>query len=57
MVYCYVESKRKKGDSKDEGEGPQADPVSDEEGVVNDIDEYFESGRDTRQNEDGVRNE
>ena len=55
-VFCVVESKRKRGDTNDEKDVPQTDPVSDDEGVVNDIDEYFEAGRDTRQTEQEVSN-
>lgn len=48
----FPESKRKRGDPKEDkemGEQHPLDPPSDDEGVVNDIDEHFEVGRDTRQ--------
>lgn len=55
-MLCVTESKRKRGDPNDKKEDSQTDqpPVSDDEGVVNDIDEYFEAGRDTRSKEQEV---
>ena len=46
-----IDSKRKQGDPLDDKETAEEHPMSEDDELVNDIDEYFEAGRESKKNE------